>query len=144
MWSLGDQKIHLAFYNGCLWENKFWSINNIKKTFFFQKSQSHYVNGPHSYNYITNPSISHIFDSFDVSSNGSWYLVGGAAAQYPTGWIRVMVSACPRCHIKLCLHVACASVFALMSTLTFSQWLMQRMGSDPFSACAFASPLTQC
>ena len=26
----GDQKIHLAFYNGCLWEKKFWSIKNKK------------------------------------------------------------------------------------------------------------------
>ena len=25
VWFWGGQKIHLAFYNGCLWENRFWS-----------------------------------------------------------------------------------------------------------------------
>ena len=26
-----DQKIHLAFYNGCLWKNKFWSIKKWRR-----------------------------------------------------------------------------------------------------------------
>ena len=26
VWFWGDQKIHSTFYNGCLWENSFWSL----------------------------------------------------------------------------------------------------------------------
>ena len=42
--------------------------------------------------------------------------------------------------IKLCLHVAFACASQL---LTLRQWKMLGMGLDPFSACAFVSPLTQ-
>ena len=33
VWFWGDQKIRLIFYNGCLWENKVWSIKKMKRTY---------------------------------------------------------------------------------------------------------------
>ena len=32
-WFWGDKIIHLSFYNGCVWVNRFWSTIKIKKTF---------------------------------------------------------------------------------------------------------------
>ena len=38
VWFWGDQKIHIAFCNGCLWENRFWSIKKWRR----QISQKYY------------------------------------------------------------------------------------------------------
>ena len=37
--------------------------------------------------------INHLYCSFDVFVNGVRYVIGGPAAEYPTDWIRIMVSA---------------------------------------------------
>ena len=52
MWHWEDQKISLAFYNGGLWENRFWGIKNnedicpqnkiAEKYFIMDRSNLHF------------------------------------------------------------------------------------------------------
>ena len=45
--------------------------------------------------------------------------------------------------VKACLHIACAFASTPAPSFVLSEWLTQRMGLKPFSACASTSPLTQ-
>ena len=63
----------------------------------------------------------------------------GAGPTYlPEGTTVVMVAG-EQVALKLCLHITFACACTSTSNIVLSQWLMQRMGLNPFSVCAFVS-----